>query len=206
MGRVQVQVLPGPFITHSHSVYVVVVILYYCVHSNGGEICMYREITKEELLKAMQNACSRRQVISYLKLPQTGTANKFIKELIHRYQINELDYYNRKARQYSLINQVSIQELQNIINNSKTYKEVLEKLGYNAVAGSAYRTLKDKIKKLNLDTSSLTHKAETHLYLPNTYEQVFCEHSTVTQSCLRNRVLKENIVPYVCTICGNKGE
>ena len=40
---------------------------------------MYREISKEELIEAMNNSSSRTQVIANLNLPYTGTANKFIR-------------------------------------------------------------------------------------------------------------------------------
>lgn len=165
---------------------------------------MYREISKEELIKAMKLAKSRRQTITNLNLPQTGTANKFVRELIQKYGINEKEYYNGKKND-CLLSKFSKEEIQQAINNSTTYKEVLERLGYNNVAGSAYRTLKNHIIELELDVSNLTHRA-TNPFTPNTDEQVFCEHSQVTQSCLRNRVLKKNLIPYVCAICGQPPE
>ena len=127
-----------------------------------------------------------------------------MRELIQEYGINEKEYYNGKKKD-CLLSKFSKEEIQQVINNSTTYKEVLERLGYNNVAGSAYRTLKNHIIELELDVSNLTHKA-TNPFTPNTDEQVFCEHSQVTQSCLRNRVLKKNLIPYVCAICGQPPE
>lgn len=165
---------------------------------------MYRYISKEELVEAMSISNSRRQTIVNLGLPQTGTANKFVKELILKYNIMEEDYYNGK-RHDCVVRKVSVSELQDIINKSTTYKEVLEKLGYENAVGSAYRTLKEYIKEAGLDTSNLTHRTSTP-FTPNTDEQVFCENSKVTQSCLRNRVLKKQVIPYVCAICGQPPE
>ena len=165
---------------------------------------MYREISKEELIEAMNNSSSRTQVIANLNLPYTGTANKFIRELIQQYNISETEYYNSR-RNNCLVNKVSKEKLQEIIDTSNTYKEILEKLGYKDVAGSAYRTLKDNIVKLKLDTSNLIHR-RTSSYTFNSDAQVFCKDSKVTQACLRKRVLKKKIIPYECAICGNKGE
>lgn len=165
---------------------------------------MYRKISKEELIESMTGSRSRKEVLIKLKLPVTGTANKFVKELLEQYELKEKDFYVYTTKD-CLVNRVSPQELQDIINTSSTYREVLEKLGYENAVGSAYRTLKDYIKRHNLDTSNLTHKAKIP-FKPNRDEDVFCVNSKVTQSCLRNRVLKGNLIPYVCAICGQPPE
>lgn len=165
---------------------------------------MYREISKEEILREITKSKSRRDLIVRLGLPQTGTANKFVKDLLQKYNISEESFYNPFAKSCR-ISTITAEELQKIVNESFTYKEVLGKLGYSNAVGSSYRTLKDKIRALNIDTSCLTHRAIVP-FRKNKKEDIFCENSTVTQGCLRARVIKDNIIPYVCAICGNKGE
>ena len=85
----------------------------------------------------------------------------------------------------SLITQCSDEEFINIIKSSFTYKEALEKLGYNH-SGGAYITLRKRIKSLNIST----------------------EHMTPTRrygSSIRRRVLQDKLVTYKCAICGNTG-
>ena len=55
----------------------------------------------------------------------------------------------------SLITQCSDEEFINIIKSSFTYKEALEKLGYNH-SGGAYITLRKRIKSLNISTEHMT--------------------------------------------------
>lgn len=165
---------------------------------------MYRYISKDELINVMKISSSRRDVIRNLKLPLSGTANKFIKELINTYGICEKEYYVF-SKKNCLINQYSKNQIQKILNESSTYKEALEKMGYENAVGSSYRTLKEFIKVNNLDTTHMSHRAAIS-FRPNTDEDVFCENSKVTQSCLRNRVLKDSLIPYVCAICGQPPE
>ena len=165
---------------------------------------MYKEISKKDIISNIKNCKHRSDLIRKLGLPTNGSSNYYIKTLIDSYGIDENDYYNIRSNTSGL-QQISKESLQKIVYESSTYKEVLEKLGYKNVVGSSYRVLKDKIVKLGIDISQMTHYKPNHNYT-YTDEEVFNEQSRVQQSCLRNRVLKNKLIPYECNICGNMGE
>lgn len=99
-----------------------------------------------------------------------------------------------------LIDQYTKEELQQILNNSSSYSEVLKKLGYKSTSNANRRHLKRIIKEKNLEVN----------FLPKTYikklsdEEIFKEDSHVSQSCVREHFLALNIVEYKCAICGQE--
>lgn len=50
----------------------------------------------------------------------------------------------------ALIDNYTKEELEKIIKESKTYREVIIKLGYSSVTGGNNETLKNRIKKYNI--------------------------------------------------------
>lgn len=100
---------------------------------------------------------------------------------------------------------ISKEELEQIVLNSNTYKQILEKLDYINPSGGAYRCLKDKIVKFNISTDHMTHYSNNGFKI-HSNEEIFVENSKVSQNALRNRVKRDNLIPYKCAICGNNGE
>ena len=96
-------------------------------------------------------------------------------------------------------------EFRQIIKESKTYKEALCKLGYKH-SGGAYITLRKRIQTLGI---SVEHMTPTARYgRPQrqvTNEEIFVKdyHGGVK---VRERVLKDNLIPYKCVICGQPPE
>lgn len=99
------------------------------------------------------------------------------------------------------------EEFINIVTSSFTYVEILRKLGYTALTGGPNKTIKRRIKKLNIDTSHMTHYNYKSREVRRTFtdDEVFCENSTY-KGAIRSRILRDNLIPYECSICGNKGE
>lgn len=101
----------------------------------------------------------------------------------------------------SIINEYSDEKFSEIVKQSFSITEVLKNMGYRGVGTSTIFQAKQRIAKLNLDTSHFYQK-KNPVYSD---EEVFCENSVVTQDCLRRRFLKKNVIPYECAICGNTG-
>ena len=98
----------------------------------------------------------------------------------------------------SFINNYSKEELENIVQSSFSYSEVLSKLGYSTSNGRNNKTLKDRLKHYNISTEHFTYKTPKRDW---TDEEIFCKESKVSQNTLR-RVFKErNFVPYKCDVC-----
>lgn len=68
------------------------------------------------------------------------------------------------------------EQVQQIVNNSSTKKEVAIKLGYSSDGGTVNRALTKYFEENNIDISSLkTKKTPTY-----TRETVFCENGTIS--------------------------
>ena len=90
------------------------------------------------------------------------------------------------------------QLLQNIIQDSKTFKEVTFRLGISYGNGSV-KMLKEKIIEFELDIShfkcpSRGKKLKT--------EKIFILNSKTDRRTVRERILKENLLEYKCQCCG----
>lgn len=97
----------------------------------------------------------------------------------------------------SKIDNFTVEEVQQIVSNSSTKKEVAIKLGYSSDGGTVNRALNKYFEENNIDTSTLTKKANPKY----TRETVFIEKGTIAQHSLVDWYKKENI-PYKCSICG----
>lgn len=84
----------------------------------------------------------------------------------------------------SLIDKYSREELENIVKASSTFKEVLQKLGYNTTSGSNNNTLKNKLEELKIDYSHFKTFAKPRV--KRTEENIFIENSTASQKVLRS--------------------
>lgn len=99
----------------------------------------------------------------------------------------------------SLIDNYNENELQQIVEQSNSFRELARKLGYTAFSGDLKNFLEEKIEKF--DYSHFGQKKEP---IKRTAENVFIENSTADQKTLRNWFVKGNYVPYVCNICGQE--
>lgn len=99
----------------------------------------------------------------------------------------------------SKIDNFSKEQIQRIVKESDTKKEVAIKLGYSADGGSVNTILTKYFKENNIDTSSLIKKSVPKY----TKETVFCRNGTIAQHSLVKWYKKEN-VSYKCSICGQE--
>lgn len=117
-------------------------------------------------------------------------------------------------RRRSVIWKIESDVLQNIINDSTSIKDVLNALGLQGVNGENRNTLEKRIKEDNLDLSLLRMKRDLKeserrkIYQWNrelSNDDLFCENSNSSRSTVRNRLLKDDILSYKCSICLNEG-
>lgn len=103
--------------------------------------------------------------------------------------------------------------LEELCAESYSYSEVLRKAGRKPGGGSN-ETLKKKILEYNIDVSHFTGKNwyKRPDYKPRvgtkekySLEEVFKEHSTISQKVLRGYVERHKVVPYKCSNCGCDG-
>lgn len=99
------------------------------------------------------------------------------------------------------------QRVRALVQESISQSDVLRKMGL--VPASNAVTLRKYISKYNIDTSHFdpTHRPESRNgSTKQPLEEILVENSTrVDRSNLKMRLVKEEILKYVCTGCGNDG-
>lgn len=100
-----------------------------------------------------------------------------------------------------LMDQYSDEEFARIVEESSSYKEVLQNLGYNSSSGFQFNKLKEKIADLSISTEHFTSSKNPRKLSP---EIVFKEEGDVTQNVLRRWYKKGEYTPYICSICGQE--
>lgn len=100
-------------------------------------------------------------------------------------------------------------EMQNLLNESNSFVEVLEKLGLCGHSGN-HRTLKERIKKDNLSIKILEKKRkekniERSILKKIPLSKIMVKNSNYGTNHLKARLIKENVFKYVCEKCKNKG-
>lgn len=103
----------------------------------------------------------------------------------------------------AIIDNFSIEELTQIVEESFSYCEVLKKLGYATSGGNNNKTLHNRLEKYNIPTDHFHLTAEK--ITERNEENVFCKNSTASQATLRRWFIKGKYVEYRCDNCGLEG-
>ena len=98
----------------------------------------------------------------------------------------------------ALVDNFTKEELEQIVKNSHSYRDVIKKVGYTTVSGGNTKTVKSRIEKYGIDTSHFSNNGA----MIRTEENVFCKDSTAAQKVLRDWFKKGEYVPYQCDCCG----
>lgn len=104
----------------------------------------------------------------------------------------------------NIMNQYSDEEFAKIVQESETYMQISNKLGYSSIAGDSFRAIKKRIEELHLNVSHLRKNSEAPT--KRDVDNIFIKNSTAAQSTLRRWYIKGNYTPYICSICGMKPE
>lgn len=103
------------------------------------------------------------------------------------------------------------EQLEQTIKNSKSWRQVAIKLGLNADGGGIYHAMKRIAKENNYVTFHFTgcghNKGRTwtrnEFRVP--YANLFCKDSRHQRNIVRNRIIKDKLLPHdVCSKCGIK--
>lgn len=105
----------------------------------------------------------------------------------------------------ALINKFTDEQFQKIVESSNSISEIASNLGYRSKGGGVVKMIKDRIKKLSLDTSHFnpysigSMKGKRY----KSDNEIFIENSTyVNNTSLKKKLLKMNAIEYKCAICG----
>lgn len=100
----------------------------------------------------------------------------------------------------AIVDNFTPEELEQIVKESFSYRDVIKKVGYTTVSGGNTKTVRNRIEKYGIDTSHFSIGGEKGI--TRTKENVFCKDSTATQSTLRKWYKKRDDIPYQCDCCG----
>ncbi len=106
---------------------------------------------------------------------------------------------------------VSDQEFLNLMQSSESVTEVLDKLGYKSKTGKTHRDIQERALALGFNMQEF--KTRTERIRREKFSQlgagarvsnaeIFVENSTYNRSHLRQRIIKERLLPYSCVWCG----
>lgn len=95
----------------------------------------------------------------------------------------------------------SEKKLIEVLPRAETISDILVALGLQVRPGN-YRTIQSYIKKMNLDISHLKgNKVSRGGKIGRRDEEAFKENSIEHTGCLKRRIIKNNLIPYICAIC-----
>lgn len=100
----------------------------------------------------------------------------------------------------AIVDNFTKEELEQIVQESNSYRDVIKKVGYSTVSGGNTKTVRNRIEKYNIDTSHFSSHGSKGII--RTEENVFCKNSTASQKVLRDWYKKRSDIPYRCDCCG----
>lgn len=93
-----------------------------------------------------------------------------------------------------------------LIKTSNSYYEVLKKIGMSHGRSSS-DIIKRRCNELNISCDHFTKRKVNNGTAKYTLEEILVENSKYTNtSRLKERIIKEKLLKYECSICHNKGE
>jgi predicted RNA-binding Zn-ribbon protein involved in translation (DUF1610 family) len=108
----------------------------------------------------------------------------------------------------SIIWTVEKEKLNNFVKESTELKNVLCLLGLPALGGN-YNTLKKRIKEDNIDISHIRmgcgHGKGKTTNRRISIVDMFIANSNIDRAVIRRRLIKDKLIPYECSGCGNTG-
>lgn len=104
------------------------------------------------------------------------------------------------------IYELTDEQFVNLIKNSSNISEVLFKLGYTIKGNSwGYSQIKRRMCDLNIEMSEFKGKSPILKYnneIKVDPKKLLSENSKHSRNILRRYIIKENLIPYKCSICG----
>lgn len=177
-------------------------------------------ISEEEFIQICENSTSISQINDKLGYTGMGTytyqlIRKRISEL-KRLDLEEKFAAKQKRGIYrKKINSLSREELEYLVENSLTFSECLDKIGVertgpkNSFYGRVFDALKETLDKYNIDYSHFSQFVGIKKYSDNSKVDIksyFSNNTNRGTTAMKRIILRENLIEYKCSCCGNKGE
>lgn len=105
------------------------------------------------------------------------------------------------------ISKFTTDEITQILNDSKSFKEVLGKFGYSENGSGSYVTLKNHLKRLDIEIPKYHYYGYGNSTKKTELKTILTENSLYqSRTRLKERLVREKFLEYKCSKCGNEGE
>lgn len=156
------------------------------------------DLSKEELLEAINNSYYNTQVLRRLGLEVTETSKKWFKR---RIQQEEIEIQHFKKGRCGEVWEPFKEEFKQLVEESTSYSDLQRKIGLE-VTGGNLRTIKERIA---LDNLSVNHMEETrynHDKTKMSLEEILVKNSPYKSTkALKDRLIKEGLLENKCVKC-----
>lgn len=95
--------------------------------------------------------------------------------------------------------------MKEVLDKSRSMREVILHFGLQPNGSGGYRNIKKKIVELGLEIPKYNFFGEGYKKLIHPHEEVFSKNSSFPRHRLKERIIKQKIIKYVCESCGNDG-
>lgn len=157
----------------------------------------------------MVSAGKTKGIYSYGKHLVINEIN-FVQSLLYisRKKCLENTIYLEKMRKSKIWTSLDDDKFRDLVKNNIGYSGILKFLGLSTGGTSNFRSLKERIEKLNIDISHFKSAiGQLRLKCPSTkLEDILVENSTYSRNNLKKKLIKLKLIDYKCSDCENLGE
>jgi uncharacterized protein YlaI len=109
-------------------------------------------------------------------------------------------------KKISRITSMSVNDFSLIVKSSESVCDILSKLGYSKNSGSMHKLVKNKIIDNNIEYSHFRISGNKGGQPKYSLDEILIKDSKYTNIArLKNRLINNNLLEYICDMCGNKG-
>ena len=101
---------------------------------------------------------------------------------------------------HALVDLYTKEELEAMLEQSDSLSNLMHRIGYKCINGSAGKIVKKRLDLLNIDYSKF--KLTSRNREKRTFENSFCKNSTASQNYIKKHFRELYTDEYKCTICG----
>lgn len=174
-------------------------------------------VSDDEFIQICENSTSVKQINDELGYTGIGTytyqlIRKRISEL-KRPDLEEKFAAKQQARGIykKKINSLSKEELKELVEDSQTLSECLDKIGIertgpkNSFYGKVFKALKETLDKYNIDYSHFSQSTGIKNWTDDSKADIikyFTKNNYHGTGPLKRIIIREKLIPYICSNCG----
>lgn len=161
-----------------------------------------KALTDTELTTLIETSSSLQEILDKLNIKKDQRCKELIKSFAKDKNISMLHMQGKN----SLIARVSKSELEQIVQSSICWMDVIRGLNLT-FHGSFYASLIKLAKYYNIDVTHFDTKRAQSIRNGSRLDDsaIFADNSTVARATVKNRIIKDNLIQYICDSCGNNG-